>query len=324
MRLVGASLMLALLLLIALAAGERVIAPGLILSALRGDPSVPPDIAFIIADLRLPRAALAMLAGAALALAGALAQAAMRNALAEPGLIGINGGAALAAMVLLVLFPALAAHWLPWAALAGALAMTALIQTLSLRFGMRSQRMILIGLALGAVAGGLSSFLSAMGDITAVQRAMLWMAGSLQDSRWEKLSLLALWLAPMIALTLAAARLLDLLGFEDEQVAALGLPSGRMRAGVLALCAALAAAVVAATGPIGFVGLVAPHLARLLVGPLHRNLLPMAAVSGAGLLLLADTVGRSLIAPAQIPAGIVSALIGAPFFGWLIWRHRND
>ncbi|MFE3839007.1 FecCD family ABC transporter permease [Pseudogemmobacter sonorensis] len=324
MRLALASLALVLLLLTALGAGERAIAPGLILSALRGDPVVPPDIAFIITELRLPRALLAMLAGAALALAGALAQAAMRNSLAEPGLIGINGGAALAAMVLLVLFPASAAFWLPWAALAGALGMAALIQILSLRFGMRSQRMILIGLALGAVAGGLSAFLSAMGDITAVQRAMLWMAGSLQDSRWEKLHLLLLWLAPLAALALGSARLLDLLGFEDEQVTALGLPSGPLRAAMLALCAALAGAVVAATGPIGFVGLAAPHMARRLVGPLHRHLLPVAALTGAGLLLLADTLGRSLVAPAQIPAGIVSALIGAPFFGWLVWRHRDD
>lgn len=324
MRLLLAVAMLALLFMAALASGERAIASHVILPALIGDPGVSSDVVFIIRELRLPRALLAMLAGCALAVAGALAQAAMRNPLAEPGLIGINGGAALAAMVVLVLFPGLAAVWLPWAALGGALVMAALIQILSLRFGMRSQRMILIGLALGAVAGGVSSFLVAMGDIVSVQRAMLWMAGSLQDSRWQKIGLLVLWLVPLVIVSLICARLLDLLGFEDEQVSALGLPAGRLRAVMLAICAGLAGAVVAATGPIGFVGLVAPHLARLMAGPLHRNLLPMAGVTGAVLLLLADTLGRSVIAPAQIPAGIVSALFGAPFFGWLIWRHRND
>lgn len=324
MKLLLAGITLALLFMAALTSGERAIAPALILPALMGDPAVPADVAFIIGELRLPRALLAMLAGGALAVAGAMAQAAMRNALAEPGLIGINGGAALAAMGMLVLFPDRAAAWLPWAALSGALVMAALIQILGLRFGMRSQRMILIGLALGTVAGGMTSFLATMGDVTSVQRAMLWMAGSLQDSRWEKIGLLGLWLVPLVILGLACARLLDLLGFEDEQVCALGLPAGRLRAAMLAICAGLAGAVVAAIGPVGFVGLVAPHLARLMTGPLHRNLLPMAAVTGAALLLLADTVGRSIIAPAQIPAGIVSALFGAPFFGWLIWRHRDD
>lgn len=322
--LLTASLLLVAAFVLALGAGERHVPPGLVLAAITGDPSAPPDIAFILRELRLPRALIAVLSGAALALAGALAQAAMRNSLAEPGLIGITGGAALATMVMTVGFPVLAATWLPWAALAGALVMTLLIQVLSLRFGMRSQRMILIGLALGATAGGASSFLAATGDIASVQRAMVWMAGSLQDSRWEKLWPMVGWLVPLGLITLMSARLLDMLGLEDALVSALGLPSGRLRAAMLALCAGLAGAVVAATGPIGFIGLVAPHLARQLTGPLHRHLLPLAALIGAVLLLLADTLGRSLIAPAQIPAGIVTALIGAPFFGWLLWRRRND
>lgn len=319
-----AALILGLTFLAALASGERAVPLAQILSALAADPSVPPDVTFILRELRLPRALMAVLAGASLALAGALAQAAMRNSLAEPGLIGINGGAALAAMLLIVAFPAVPVSWLPWAALAGALLMAMLIQGLSLRFGMRSGRVILIGLALGAVAGGMSSFLAAMGDITRVQRAMIWMAGSLQDSRWPTLWLLIPWLVGLGGLSLALSRLLDLLGFDDEVVHALGLPAGRLRAAILALCAALAGAVVAATGPIGFVGLVAPHLARRIAGPGHRQMLPLAALTGATLLLAADTLGRSLIAPVQIPAGIVTALIGAPFFGWLLWRHRND
>lgn len=320
----AALILLAGLVLLALAVGDRAVPPGLLLPAVLGDASAPPDLAFILRELRLPRALMAVTIGATLAIAGAICQTAMRNALAEPGLVGINGGAALAALVLLIGFPAVSALWLPWAALAGALAMAAAIQLLGRRVGMRSQRIILIGLALGAVAGGISSFLSAMGDIAAVQRAVLWLSGSLQDSRWDKLRLLALWLLPCGGVALALARQLDLLRFQDEVVFALGQPAGAARALAMALCAALAGAAVAATGPIGFVGLVAPHAARLLAGPGHARLLPLAAVLGAILLLAADTAGRSLIAPSQIPAGIVTALIGAPFFAWLLWRNRND
>lgn len=316
--------LLPLLLMAALAFGDRAIAPGQILPALTGRADAAPDVVFILQQLRLPRALMAMLIGASLALAGAICQAVMRNPLAEPGLIGINGGAALAALVLIIGLPQIPGFWLPWAAFAGALMMVAVIQLLALRVGMRSQRIILIGIGCGAMTGGIAGFLSSMGDITAVQRAMLWMAGSLQDSRWDKLVLLAGWLVLPVGVVLVLARMLDLLGFEDEVVRGLGLRPGRARGGMLALCALICGAAVAATGPVGFVGLIAPHIARAVVGPGHARLLPLSALIGAALLLVADTAGRSVIAPAQVPAGIVTALLGAPFFGWLMWRHRND
>ncbi|MBK4215963.1 iron ABC transporter permease [Paracoccus caeni] len=319
-----AALAMPLLLLAALGFGDRPIPLGHILSALTGFGEAPPDAVFILNQLRLPRALLAMTIGAALALAGAICQAAMRNPLAEPGLIGINGGAALAALVLIIGMPGVSLAWLPWAAFGGAMVMVALIQGLAIRVGMRSQRIILIGIGCGALTGGIAGFLSSMGDIILVQRSMIWMAGSLQDSRWEKLWILLMWMTPAMILLMLLAPVLDLLGFEDPVVRGLGVSAPWSRAGMLALCALIAAAAVAATGPIGFVGLIAPHIARHLVGAGHRRLLPLSALMGAGLLLLADTVGRSIIAPAQIPAGILTALLGAPFFGWLMWRHRND
>lgn len=307
-------------LLAALAIGDR----PLPLSALLDGPEAPAGAVFILHQLRLPRALMAVLVGAALAAAGTIAQAAMRNPLAEPGLIGLNGGAALAVMVIVVGIPGLPAAWLPWAAFGGAMAMVAVIHALALRVGLRSQGIILIGIGCSALTGGLASFLAAFGEIAAVQRAMLWMAGSLQDSRWDKLGWLALWLLPGLGLAGLLARRLDLLGLEDTVVRGLGLPAGRARAGALALCALICGAAVAATGPVAFVGLMAPHIARRATGPVHARLLPAAAGTGALLLLLADTLGRSVIAPAQLPAGLVTALMGAPFFGWLMWRHRDD
>lgn len=313
-----------LLLIAALGLGDQPIPPGQVLSALLGAANAPPDAVFILNQLRLPRALLAVSIGAALAMAGAICQAAMRNPLAEPGLIGINGGAGLAALVLIIGMPGVSLLWLPWAAFGGALIMVALIQGLALRVGMRSQRIILIGIGCGALTGGFAGLLSAFGDISSLQRAMVWMAGSLQDSRWEKLWVLLLWLAPAALLLMWLAPMLDLLGFDDPVVRGLGVSPAWSRAGMLLLCAVIAAAAVAATGPIGFVGLIAPHIARYLVGVGHRHMLPLSALIGAALLLIADTIGRSVIAPAQIPAGLITALLGAPFFGWLMWRRRHE
>ena len=303
--------------------GERPVAPGALLPALLDRPEAAPDLVFILRELRLPRAVMAVLVGAGLGLAGAVAQAVMRNPLAEPGLLGINGGAALAALVVMVARPGTPQAWLPWAAFAGAMVMAAAIQILALRVGLRSQRIILIGIGLSAMAGGAASFISAFGDFVAVQRALLWMSGSLQDSPWAKVALLALWLAPAFAAALVVSRGLDLIAFDDEVARGLGLRTGLARGGMMVLCAVIAAAAVAAAGPVAFVGLMAPHIARRLAGPRHARLLPVAALTGACLLLAADTAGRLLLAPAQIPAGIMCALMGAPFFGWLMWRHRD-
>ncbi len=315
--------LLPLLLLAALMLGERAVTPAELLAALTGPKDAPPDLVFILHQLRLPRALLALLVGAALGVAGTICQAALRNPLAEPGLIGINGGAALAVSVLLLALPGLPVAWLPWAAFAGAAAMVLLLQALAAHGGTQSGRVILIGIGLSGLAGGISGFLAAFGDPVALQRALIWMAGSLLDSRWPAVGLLALWLLPVALLLVPLAHRLDLARQQDDVLRGLGLRPGWLRGGLLLIAAPIAAAAVALSGPIGFVGLIAPHLARGLAGPGHMRLLPLSGLIGAGLLLVADTVGRSLIAPTQIPAGIVTALLGTPFLGWLIWRGRN-
>jgi len=324
MRLVAALLVLALLAGLSLAVGDQPVPPGDVLRALLDQGAVSVQTALIVLDLRLPRVALAALVGAALGVAGTVTQSVLRNPLAEPGILGLNSGAALAALLVMVWFPALPGRVVPWAALAGALLTAALIHGLAWRGGTRSARIILIGIGVGALMGAGASFLSAFGEIAAVQRAMLWLSGSLQGARWATVRALAFWAMPLVLLVWVAARALDVLAFDDAVAAGLGLPVQRARGGMIAVAAALAAATVAATGPIGFVGLMAPHLARRISKAGHARLVPMAAAVGAALLVLADLAGRSVLAPVQVPAGIVAALLGAVFFGWLIWRGRHD
>lgn len=315
---------LAALFLAALALGDRSLPPGEVLAALLGREGVPAPVATIVTGLRLPRAVLAMLAGAALAVAGTISQAILRNPLAEPGLLGVNAGAALAAMVVIVQLGHPSETLLPWLTFGGALAMALAIQALAWRAGPSTLRLILIGVALSAMAGAGASFIAAFGEVAAVQRAMIWLAGSLQDSRWVKTRQLLAWaLIPAVAVWLAA-RELDLIALGDEVARARGQRVEMTQAAMILACAAISGAAVAAVGLIAFVGLAAPHIARALAGRAHRRLIPVAALVGALMTLGADLIARRAIAPMQLPVGIVTALIGAPFFAALLWRRRHD
>jgi len=316
-------LSLAALALASLAIGDRAIPLAELLGALSGDRASAPASAMIVLDLRLPRVVLAALAGAALGAAGAVAQTVMRNPLAEPGLLGINAGAAVAALAGRLWFQGLPASLTPWFAFAGALGMAAAIWVLSWRGGTSSIRIILVGIGLNAMAGAAAAFISLFAEITALQRMQAWLAGTVAQARWETVWPLAAWTLPGLALALAASRELDLLAFGAQTARALG-QRAQLAAGLaVALCALLAAAAVAAVGPVAFVGLIAPHLARRLAGPSHLARLPAAAGAGALLLMAADLAGRTAIAPTQIPAGLLTTLIGAPFFAWLLWRGRH-
>ncbi|MEC7761460.1 MAG: iron ABC transporter permease [Pseudomonadota bacterium] len=307
-----------------LAVGDQTVALGEVLGALAGDPETPQVSRVIVLDLRLPRVVLAALVGAALGLAGTLTQAIMRNPLAEPGALGINAGAALAAMVVIVRADALPESLLPVFAFAGALAMSATIYVLSWRAGTTSLRIILIGIGLGALAGAGASFISVFGPVAEVQRAMVWLAGSLNDARWVKVQWLVLWGLPALALALVLVRDLNLIALGDTVARGLGQRVDAVR-GLAILCAAmLAGASVAAAGPISFVGLVAPHVARRIVGRHHAVLLPTSALCGALLVVLADLAARRVMAPAQVPVGLAAALIGAPFFGYILWKTRHE
>lgn len=316
--------LLVVLFLLALAVGDQRLPVGQILGALAGMEGVPAHVETIVTGLRLPRAVMAVLLGTALGVAGAVCQAVMRNPLAEPGLLGINAGAALAAMVVIVQVETVPERLLPVVTFAGAVGMTVAIFLLAWRQGTTSLRLILIGVGLSALAGAGASFISTFGDISLVQRAMVWLSGSLQDSRWIKVQTLFAWAAvPMLVIWLSA-RELDLLSLGDDVARGRGQRVNLLRGLMMLGCALIAGAAVAAAGPIAFVGLAAPHIARALTGRSHATLIPASALTGALIVLAADIVARRALAPVQLPVGVVTALLGAPFFGYLLWTKRHE
>ena len=316
-------LLLAGLMLGSIAYGDHSVAFGELISVLIEPAGTNAQLEMIVLDLRMPRMLLALLVGVSLAVAGAIAQAVMRNPLAEPGILGINAGAALAAMILIVALDNAPIHLLPWAGFAGASVMAAAIYALSWRNGTTSLRIILIGIGLSALTGAATTLLTAFGEIGDVQRAMIWLAGSVYHADWASVQILAIWLVVPLIFAMAACRELDLIRFSDQAARSLGQRVNLVRAALILLCTLLSGAAVATAGLIGFVGLVAPHMARRLVGPAHAKLIPVSALIGATLAVAADLIGRTVIAPAQLPAGIVTALIGAPFFAYLLWGRRH-
>lgn len=302
---------------LALLFGEQPLPATSVLAAVFGGGS-PDPTRFIVMELRLPRATLAVLVGASLAIAGAVAQAVLRNSLAEPGLLGINGGAALAAMVVIVELGQPSDSLLPWLTFSGALVMAFVILALSWSEGAASTRLILIGVGLSSMAGAGAMFIATFGEIANVQRAMIWLAGSLQGSRWAEVWRLVAWAAVPAALVWAAARELDTIALGDETARGRGQPVLSVRAALVIACALISGAAVAAAGLVAFVGLAAPHLARRLVGAGNARLLPASALVGALLVLAADLAARTAMPPIQLPVGLVTALLGAPFFAWLL------
>lgn len=318
------SLLLGVLVAASLAFGDVSLSWRDLYEALTGTGDRNPQTDMIVFDLRLPRVLLALLVGVALATAGTITLAIMRNPLAEPGVLGINSGAAAAAMAVIVLVQDPAVGLLQAAGFLGAATMALAVYALAWRSGTSSLRIILIGIGLSSLATAFTTLLSAFGDIGDVQRAMIWLAGSVYDANMVKVRLLALWLVVPIALALLFARELDLIRFGDNSARSLGQPVDLVRGLMIVLVTVLSGAAVAACGLIGFVGLIAPHMARRLVGGAHGRLLPVAALIGACLVVAADLGGRIILPPVQLPAGIVTGLLGAPFFAYLLWIRRHD
>ncbi len=308
---------------VGLGVGDHGVPLGALVQGLFGDPPLSPEANMIIMDLRLPRVLLEVLVGVSLAVAGTIAQALMRNPLAEPGLLGINAGAALATTTVIVACGVSDAQLLPVAGFAGGGAATLAVYALSWRNGTASLRIILIGIGVSALATAATTLMTAFGDVKEVQRAMIWLAGSLYLADWDKVRILALWLLPALTVALLSCRDLDLIRFGDQVARSLGQRVEGARAVMILLCALLSGAAVAAAGLIGFVGLMAPHMARGLVGPGHRRVIPVAALIGAAMVMAADLLGRTVVAPVELPAGLMTALVGAPFFGYLLWGRRH-
>ncbi|MBD3885717.1 iron chelate uptake ABC transporter family permease subunit [Phormidium tenue FACHB-886] len=303
--------------------GEYPISPLDVLKTLLGLNVNNPDYNFVVYTLRLPRVITAFLVGMALAIAGTLLQGLTRNPLAAPEILGVEAGAGLAAVTLIVLFPSIPILLLPIAAFTGASIAALLVYWLSWNGGSSPIRLILIGVGIGAIASAFTSLMITFGNIYDVSQALVWLAGSVYGRTWEHVQALLPWFIVFIPWSLFCARELNTLNLGDAVARGLGSAVEWQRGILLLISVALSGASVAAAGTIGFVGLVAPHLARQLVGTAHEGLLPASALLGGLIVALADLLGRSLFAPIELPCGVITATVGAPYFLYLLYRNRN-
>ena len=280
-------------------------------------------VSFVL-DTRVPRVLAALLAGASLALAGTLVQAVTRNPLAEPGVLGVSGGAALGAVLLVTTVPMAGSWGMAGAAFAGAAVSSVLVFGLAARGGFRQNRLVLVGIGVATAATALISLLIVLTDPFNATKALTWLSGSTYGRTLPDVVPLAVVLVLGLAVAVARRTELDLVSLDDDTPRLLGLGLARGRFGFLALAVLLSATAVAAAGTIGFVGLVAPHAARALVGRRHVRVLPVAVLLGAVLVGTADLLGRTVIAPAQLGAGLMTAAIGTPYFLYLLVRGRRQ
>ncbi|MDI5936609.1 FecCD family ABC transporter permease [Halomonas kalidii] len=281
------------------------------------------DIALIVHEIRLPRVLLAIMVGACLGVAGLLLQGLVRNPLASPDVIGITGGASLAAVTFLALGgTVLSEAWLPLAALGGALMVALGIVALAGR-GMMPARLVLVGIGIAAALSAATTLVLVLSPDTTAMQAYVWLTGSLYAAQWREVAALAPWVVLGLPLALGLARRLDVLALGDDLATGLGNAVGGTRLALLLLAVALAGASVAFAGGLSFIGLIAPHIARRLVARGHTGLVPASALVGALILLHADLLGRLAFLPRDLPAGIFVAGIGAPFFVYLLHRGRT-
>jgi len=294
-----------------------------VLSTVLGLETDNSDYNFIINTLRLPRSLIAFAIGVGLAISGAIIQCLTRNPLAAPGIIGVNAGASLAAVGLIVLFPNAPLFALPIFALGGAFAVAILIYLLGWEKRNSPTRLILIGIGLSAIANALTSLMVTFGEIDSVTEALVWMTGSVYGRGWEHLWPLLPWLVVFVPLALLLSRDLNALHLGDDIALGIGSPIERRKALLWITSLALAAASVAIAGTVSFVGFISPHLARQLVGPSHEGLIPTSGMIGGLLVEVADLVGRRLFAPIELPCGVITALIGVPYFIYLLYRSNK-
>jgi len=276
----------------------------------------------IIWSLRLPRATVGAAVGAMLAMSGVLLQGVMRNPLAAPNVVGLTAGAGLAATIVLSMVPT-ASAWLPPAAMGGAVVATFVVYLISWEPGSGTSpvRMVLAGVAITTMLGAVTTTLMLTTD-RAAQAVIGWMAGSLEGTSWPEVRTLGPWFAGGTVLAALLVRGLDALQLGDDGARSVGVHAERVRLGAIAASAILAGAAVSVSGLIGFVGLIVPHVARMLVGWRHALALPVAALGGAALVVWSDLLARSVFEPQQLPVGIVTSLIGGPYFLFLLYRVK--
>lgn len=286
----------------------------------------------VILDIRMPRAVLGFLTGAALAVSGAVMQGLFRNPLADPGVVGVSAGASLGAVFWIVLgqtLPApvaamLGVFALPVAAFLGGLLVTFLLYKLASRDGETQIGTLLIaGIAVAALAMALTGLLIYMADDKQLRDVTFWSLGSLAGSTWDKAGIAALVILPLLAVVPFLSRGLNAFTLGEAAAFHMGVPVELFKRAAIVMVAAATGVSVAFSGGIVFVGVIVPHIIRLAAGPDHRLLLPASALLGGSLLLLADMVARVIVAPAELPIGILTALIGSPFFLWILFHGRS-
>ncbi|EKO3390894.1 iron ABC transporter permease [Vibrio fluvialis] len=288
-------------------------------------------INLVIHEIRFPRTLLCMLVGAILALCGTVMQGLFRNPLAEPGIIGVSAGASLGAALAIVLLGNLNfdARWmnaitLPLCAFLGGALTTIVVYRLGTnKFGTSVTIMLLAGVAISAVSGAGIGYLNYVADDQMLRDLTLWSMGSFAGANWQSITLCGITLLGLYFYFTRRAMALNALLLGESEARHLGIPIQRLKRALIVLSAVGVGVTVSAAGMIGFVGLVVPHLGRMLVGPDHRNLLPVSALLGALLLTIADMFARVAAAPAELPIGIVTALVGAPFFLYLLFQQKG-
>lgn len=320
---IAAVLIIAILLLASfgLTRGSFPLPAGTLARALFAPENVGDQPRFILFDIRLPRLLMALLCGAMLGLAGAAMQSITRNGLADPGLIGVKEGASVVVLALILFFPAVGLVWRPLAGILGG-ALVALLVLVLARDCSRP-RFILIGIGVSWTLAAAVGIFMTTADVRDVQTAMIWLAGSLHAATWSLLMVAFLWALPGTLILFLTARAADVVQLGDRTAVGLGVRLQQLTLLRFFAPVLLTSASVSCVGSLGFVGLMAPHMARFLLRGGQVSLLCGSALIGALLVLFTDTLGRLAFAPLQIPAGIVIALVGGPFFILLLWRRRD-
>ncbi|MBT2682186.1 iron ABC transporter permease [Bacillus sp. ISL-37] len=317
------SILIILTIIVSLGLGYSSVSYNRILPTIFGNGTFKEE--FVLFSIRMPRIIVTLLAGMALALSGAILQGLTRNDLADPGIIGINSGAGLGIAVFFLFFPidaASFAYMLPLVAFGGALVTAILIYLFSYKkgIGLQPVRLILVGIGFSMALSGAMIVIISAAERQKVDFIARWLAGNIWGTDWPFILALLPWLLILVPFTLYKANRLNLLSLSDPVAIGVGVSIEKERIVLLLTAVALAASAVSVTGGIAFIGLMAPHLAKALIGPRNQLFLPIAVLIGGWLLLFADTIGRNLLEPEGIPAGIMTALIGAPYFVYLLLK----
>lgn len=310
-----------LLFVIGLSVGSTMINPLSAIQHLMGKGNG--EYSFIIETLRLPRMILSFLAGVCLGVSGLILQGVVRNPLASPDIIGITGGGAVAAVIFITYFSDHSIKLLPFIAIIGAGVVSLLIYILAWKKGVTPIRLILIGIGVQAAMGALVTMLMVLSPTYSTSEAYIWLTGSVYGANWNNVYSMLPWVLIFVPLTLIMSRKVNLLELGDDLALGLGSRVQLTRFGLICISVALAGAAVAFAGGIGFVGLIAPHIARKLVGRSFGSLVPISAIAGGIIVVLADIVSRTAFLPLDLPAGVFVSGMGAPFFIYLLYKNRN-